>query len=66
MEKRRKLKWKKEPCGCVKTELAIGPVVIRCTRHRGKPSKAGRIVCYFDDDGIVRRDDDDATAPPRS
>lgn len=59
MGKTRKLKWKKEPCacGCVKTELAIGRVVIRCTRHRGKPSKGGRIVCYFDDDGIVQREE---------
>lgn len=45
--------WDRKPCGCVKTELGIGKVVIRCDRHRGKPSKK-RLVCYFDEHGIVR------------
>lgn len=50
-----KPKWERKPCGCVKAELpAAGRVMIRCGRHRGKPSK--RELCYFDADGIVRRE----------
>lgn len=49
-----KPRWDKKPCGCVKTNLSIGRVMIRCTKHRDKPSK--RALCYFDEDGIVRRD----------
>lgn len=45
-------RWEKKPCGCVKTELSIGKVAIRCTRHRGKKTK--RQLAYFDEDGIVR------------
>lgn len=58
MEKKRKPKWERKPCGCVKTELSIGKVLVRCTRHRGKPSKSGRVLCYFDDAGIVQREDE--------
>lgn len=47
-------RWKRKPCGCVKTTLSIGKVVIRCSRHRGKPSK--RLACYFDEQGIVQRE----------
>ena len=48
-----KTKWGKKPCGCVKTTLPrAGKVAIRCTKHRGKPSK--RTLCYFDDAGMVR------------
>src|SRR5574343_1109305 len=50
-----KTKWNRKPCGCVKAELPLsGRVMIRCTKHRGKPSK--RALAYFDADGIVRRD----------
>lgn len=53
MARRRKQpKWDRKPCGCVKTRLAGKKAVIRCTRHRDKPSK--RDVYYFDGDGIVR------------
>jgi len=50
--------WDKSPCGCVKTELPrCGRVVIRCQQHIGKPTKKGnRVLCYFDDAGIVRRE----------
>lgn len=55
MAKKRKPEWKRRKCGCVKTELpSVGKVVIRCDRHRDKPSKK-RVVCYFDDQGIVRQ-----------
>ena len=47
-----KTQWEKKPCGCVKTTLSIGKVAIRCTKHRGKPSKCR--LCYFDDAGMVR------------
>jgi len=48
-----KTQWEKKPCGCVKTTLPrAGKVAIRCTKHRGKPSK--RTLCYFDDAGMVR------------
>lgn len=50
-----KPKWERQACGCVKANLTIaGRVMIRCTRHRGKPSK--RELAYFDSDGIVRKD----------
>lgn len=49
-----KRRWNKKSCGCVKTNLpSAGRVLIRCSLHRGKPSK--RELCYFDQDGIVRR-----------
>lgn len=49
-----KAKWERRECGCVKANLAsAGRVLIRCTRHRGKPSK--RELAHFDSDGIVRR-----------
>lgn len=48
-----KPKWERKPCGCVKTNLSIGRAMIRCPKHRGKPSK--RVLCYFED-GIVRRE----------
>jgi len=48
-----KPKWDRRPCGCVKTNLPrSGRVMIRCTKHRGKPSK--RRLAYFDDAGVVR------------
>lgn len=44
-------------CKCKKLTLPqSGRVVIRCEQHRGKPSKSGRLGCYLDDDGIVRRE----------
>lgn len=47
----------KQKCKCRKMNLPkAGKVVIRCDQHRGKPSKSGRLVCYLDDDGIVRRE----------
>ena len=47
--------WKRKPCGCIKADLPrAGKVSIRCSRHRGKPSK--RLLCYFGEDGIVRRE----------
>lgn len=47
-------RWNPKPCGCVKAQLFTSgeKVMIRCERHRGKPSK--RTLCYFDADGIVR------------
>jgi hypothetical protein len=53
MAKKRAPNWDRKPCGCIKTELSIGKVVVRCERHRGKPSK--RIVLYWDE-GQVRRE----------
>jgi hypothetical protein len=48
-----KSRWDKKPCGCVKTKLPrAGRVVIRCTKHRGKPSR--RTLAYFDENGQVR------------
>ena len=44
--------WEPKACGCVKARLSIGKVMIRCERHRGKPSK--RLLCHFED-GMVRR-----------
>jgi hypothetical protein len=52
MAKKRKFKWDRKPCGCIRTKLSVGRVVIRCTRHRGKPAK-GRILAYWDE-GQVR------------
>lgn len=52
----KKPRWKRKPCGCVKTTLNIGRVVIRCPKHRGKPAKSGWVLCYWDADGIVRRE----------
>jgi len=56
MDKQRKAKWeKKEKCGCVKARLPrAGKLMIRCTKHRGKPTKTDRRLCYFDDTGMVR------------
>lgn len=48
-----KPKWERKPCGCIKTDLPrAGKVMVRCTKHRGKPSK--RTLAYFDPDGIVK------------
>ena len=48
---------KKPKCKCRKLDLPrAGKVVIRCTEHRGKPSKK-RLVCYIDADGLVRREE---------
>lgn len=57
MTRLRKAKWEKKTCGCVKTELGspLQQVIIRCERHRGKPSKSGRALCYWAD-GQVRRE----------
>lgn len=52
MSKQSKAKWEKKTCGCVKTKLSVGKVIIRCDRHRGKPSKT-RVLCYWDE-GQVR------------
>lgn len=50
-----KAKWERRECGCVKANLPLsGRVMIRCSRHRGKPSK--RTLAYFDADGIVRKE----------
>lgn len=47
--------WQIKPCGCVKATLPrAGKVAIRCTKHRGKPSK--RRLAYFDDAGVVTYD----------
>lgn len=50
-----KPRWDRKPCGCVKANLSCsGRVMIRCMKHRGKPSK--RALAYFDADGIVRKE----------
>jgi hypothetical protein len=49
-----KPKWERQDCGCVKANLRSGKFMVRCTQHRGKPSK--RTPAYFDADGIVRRE----------
>lgn len=54
MAKKRRTKWRRKACGCVKATLSVGPVLVRCTKHRGKPAKDGRVLCYFDGDGLVR------------
>lgn len=54
-KKPRTPEWDKKPCGCVKTELSIGKVLIRCSRHREKPYGGKRVLCYWDD-GMVRRE----------
>lgn len=48
-------RWRAKACGCVKAQLFRSgtKVMIRCERHRGKPSKK-RLLCYIDSDGIVR------------
>lgn len=52
---------KKRKCKCRKENLPqAGRVVIRCAEHRGKPSKKGRLLCYWDADGIVRREASEA------
>ena len=58
MDKPRKVKWeKREKCGCVKATLPkTGKVTIRCTKHRVKPTKTDRTLCYFDDAGQVQRE----------
>jgi len=49
-----KTRWDKKPCGCVKANLtSAGKVMVRCTKHRGKPSKRGRMLGYFDEQGQV-------------
>lgn len=54
-KKRKPPQWDKKPCGCINTELpGVGKAVIRCERHRDKPSKK-RVVCYFDESGLVRQ-----------
>lgn len=51
----KKTQWDRKSCGCVKTTLPrVGKVAIRCAKHRGKPAKTGRTLCYFDDAGMVR------------
>jgi hypothetical protein len=48
--------WDRKPCGCVKTKLPrVGKVLIRCERHREKPYKGKRVLCYWDDSGLVQR-----------
>jgi len=56
MGKQRKTKWEKKPkCGCVKATLPkFGKAMVRCTKHRGKPTKTDRRLCYFDEAGMVR------------
>lgn len=57
MEKKKKAKWERKPCGCVKTTLPqAGRVLIRCERHRGKPAKGERTLCYWDEHGLVQRE----------
>jgi len=48
--------WDKRACGCIKANLRAGKVMIRCEKHLDKPTKSGRLLCYFDSDGIVRSD----------
>jgi hypothetical protein len=48
------MNWEQKDCGCVKARLErAGRVLIRCERHREKPSRK-RLVCHFED-GMVRR-----------
>ena len=48
--------WDRKPCGCVKAKLPqVGKVLIRCERHRDKPYKGKRVLCYWDDSGLVAR-----------
>lgn len=44
-----KPKWDKKPCGCVKTVFQGEHVMIRCSKHDGKPSK--RVLCHWEDVG---------------
>lgn len=56
-KKKRKPEWNRKDCGCVRTELpSVGKVLIRCARHREKPYAGKRVLCYWGDDGIVRRE----------
>lgn len=55
MAKKRKSNWERKPCGCVKTTLSIGRVLVRCTKHRDKRYSGSRVLCYFEDDGRVTR-----------
>lgn len=49
-------RWTPKECGCVKATLPeAGKVTIRCEQHREKPPKKGRLHCYFDENGMVRR-----------
>jgi hypothetical protein len=56
MAKKGKVKWEKRAkCGCVKATLPrSGKVMIRCTKHRGRPTKTDRTLCYFDENGQVK------------
>jgi len=54
MAKKRKFQWDRRPCGCVITKLSIGPAIIRCAKHEGKPDKKGRVVLRFTEEGLVR------------
>ena len=48
--------WKRKPCGCVNANLPqSGKVAIRCSRHRDKPAKKGRVLAYFGEATIVKR-----------
>ena len=48
--------WERKECGCVKTRLpSVGKVLIRCTQHRDEPYKGKRVLCYWDESGIVQR-----------
>ena len=60
MTKQRKAKWERQTsCRCTKADLPrFGRVLIRCETHRGKPAKSERVLCYWDADGIVRREDE--------
>ena len=52
-----KARWNRKDCGCTKGNLPrAGRVMVRCSRHRGKPCKDDRVLCYFDGDGIVRKE----------
>lgn len=40
---------REKSCGCVKMNLPrAGKIIVRCERHRGKPSKK-RLVCHFEE-----------------
>lgn len=55
MAKKRKSKWDRKRCGCVKTVLVGEPAVIRCKRHQAKPAKGHRVPYILNDEGIVER-----------
>lgn len=51
------LRWNPRKCGCVKANLPqSGKVMVRCARHRGKPSKKGRMLAYFGESTIVTKE----------